>query len=151
ATSKPANGGSGGDATRPPPSACPISGWPLQSWENTVPSMGGGDVSVKQMDQLAVALRPAGDDGNHGNPQRSGKGGNVDFQTAFFGDIHHVQAQNERHPHFEELNGKVEISFEIGSIHDVDQQVRIFVDQVCDRQLLLQRLGGQAVNAGKVH
>ena len=105
---------------------------------------------MKQMDQLAVALRPAGDDGNHGNPQRSGKGGNVDFQTAFFGDIHHVQAQNERHPHFEELNGKVEISFEIGSIHDVDQQVRIFVDQVCDRQLLLQRLGGQAVNAGKV-
>src|SRR5690606_23022053 len=105
----------------------------------------GGDVSVKQMDQLAVSLRPACDAGDHGHSQFSGKGGNVDFQTAFFGDIHHVQTQNERHPHFEELNGKVEISFEIGSIHDVDQ-VRIFVDQVCDRQLLLQRLGGQAVN-----
>ena len=79
-----------------------------------------------------------------------GEGLNVDLVAVFADDVHHVDGDNHRDAQFEELGGEVEVPFEVRAIDDIQDCVRLFVDQVVPGDDLLQRVGGEGVDAGKV-
>ena len=54
-------------------------------------------------------------------------------------------------PQFKQLQRQVEASFEIGRIHDLDDDVRPHVQDMHARDLFFGAVGRQAIRAGQVH
>ncbi len=66
-------------------------------------------------------------DGNHRDTQRLLHFGNVNRSAVSPHFIHHIKRQHHRNMQFQELEGKIQISFNIGGIHDIDDSVRFLL------------------------
>ena len=74
----------------------------------------------------------------------------VDPVAALFHDVHHVDRHDHRNAELDELRGEVEVALEVRAVHDVQNRVRTFVDQVIPGDDFLQRVGGKRIDTGKV-
>ena len=62
----------------------------------------------------------------------------------FLNYLHH------RQPQLDQLGGEVQVPFDVGAVHDVQDGVRLFMDQIIPGHHFLQCVGGQGVDAGQV-
>ena len=108
----------------------------------------GGDGLVGQ---LAHAFAPGGGDGDDGNAERRAHFLHVDRAAVGAHLVHHVERQHHRYAQLKELEREVEIALNVGRVHDVDDAVRLFVQNEIARDDLLLRVGAQRVNARKIH
>ena len=75
----------------------------------------------------------------------------IDLVAALAHDVHHVHGHDHRDAQLGQLCGEVEVALKVRAVDDVEDGVRPLVDQVVAGDDLLQRVGAERVNAGKVH
>ena len=88
--------------------------------------------------------------GNYRNPQDLFQFVNPDGASVGSYFIHHIQSKNHRNAQFHQLHGKIEISFDIGCIHNVDNTGRLFIEQKISCHDLLTGIRGKRVDSRKV-
>ncbi len=66
-------------------------------------------------------------DRNHRDPKSLRHQRNLDRSAVLTHFIHHIQRQNHRNVHFHKLQRQIEVSFDIGCVHNIDDPVRFFV------------------------
>ena len=71
------------------------------------------------------------------------KRGDIDLIAAFAHHIHHVDRNNHRDAHFEQLSGQIEIAFKVGAIDDVQDGIRVLLDQEITCDNLFKGVGGK--------
>ena len=109
----------------------------------------GGVHRLIQQFRYALALHGA--DGHHRNTQASAQLLHVDGAAVGTHLVHHIQRQHHRHPQLQKLQRQVEISLDVGSVHNIDDAVGLFLeDEVAGDDLLL-RIGTQGVYARQIH
>ena len=64
--------------------------------------------------------------------------------------VHHVQCQHHRHAQLEQLQRQVQVALDVRGVHDVDDAVRLLVDDKIARDDLLLRIRTQRVDARQV-
>ena len=65
--------------------------------------------------------------------------------------IHHVQRQHHRHAQRQQLQGQIEVSFDVGGVHDVDDSVRLLVQDKISGDDLLLGIRPQGVDTRQIH
>ena len=101
--------------------------------------------------QLGHTLALGGGNGHHGNAQVVGQLLHVNGAAVGAHLVHHVQCQHHRHPQLQQLQCQVQVALDVGSIHDIDDAVRLLVQYVVPRDDLLLGIGPQGVDARQVH
>ena len=76
---------------------------------------------------------------------------NVDLIAVLFHHIHHVHGHQNRDAQLHQLGGQVKVTLDIRSVHDIQDRVRPFRNQVVSGHNLFQRVGRQGINSRKVH
>ena len=74
----------------------------------------------------------------------------VDHVAALLDDIHHVQRDNDRNAHLEQLGGQVQVALDVGSVHQVHDGLRLLVYEVITCNDLLQRVRREGVDTRQV-
>ena len=74
----------------------------------------------------------------------------VDHVAALLDDIHHVQRDNDRNAHLEQLGGQVQVALDVGSIDEVHDGLRLLIYEVITRNDLLQRVRREGVDTRQV-
>ena len=75
----------------------------------------------------------------------------VDAVTVLLHHIHHVDGHHNGNAQLGELRGEVEVALQVGAVDDIQNGIGTLLDQVVTGYHLLQRVGGQGVDAGQVH
>ena len=65
--------------------------------------------------------------------------------------VHHVQGQHHGHPQLQQLQCQIEISLNIGGIHDIDDPVGLFLKNEIPGHDLLLGVGTQRVDARQIY
>ena len=81
------------------------------------------------LDQLVDALVFRGGDGNHGYAQLLLQLVYVHSVAVGAHFIHHVQRDDHGKVQLDELHGQVKVSLDVGGVHDVDDTIRLFLDE----------------------
>ena len=74
----------------------------------------------------------------------------VDHVAALLDDIHHVQRDNDRNAHLEQLGGQVQVALDVGGVHQVHDGLRLLVYEIITRNDLLQRVRREGVDTRQV-
>ena len=74
----------------------------------------------------------------------------VNHVAALLDDIHHVQRDNHRNAHLEQLGGQVQVALDVGSVHQIHDGLRLLVYEVITRNDLLQRVRREGVDTRQV-
>ena len=65
-------------------------------------------------------------------------------------DIHHIDGDHSGNAEFQKLCGQIQVTLYIAAVHNVQDRIRFFIDQILTGDNLFQRIGGQGVNARKI-
>ena len=65
----------------------------------------------------------------------------VDLIAVFLHDVDHVQGDDDGNVDLHKLSGKIKVSFQIGRVDDVDDAVRLFVQNIIPGDDLFRRVG----------
>ena len=101
--------------------------------------------------ELGHALTLRRRDRHDGDAQRIAHLLHVDRAAVGAHLVHHVQRQHHRHAQFEQLQRQVQVALDIRGVHDVDDAVRLLIDDKIARDDLLLRIRAQGVNARQVN
>ena len=101
--------------------------------------------------EFVDALILGGADGDHGDAQPFGQLLGVDGAAVAADLVHHVQGQHRGNAHFQQLQGKIQIPFQVGAIHNVDDAVGLLVEDEVPGHDFLGGVGPQGVDARQVH
>ena len=74
----------------------------------------------------------------------------VDLITILADQVDHVDGHNHRNTQLNQLGGQVQVTFNVGTINDIQDGIRLFIDQVTTGHNFLQGVGGQGVDTGQV-
>ena len=75
----------------------------------------------------------------------------VDLVAVLADHVHHVDGDDHGNAQLGELGGQVQVALQVRAIDDVQDGIGALLDQVVTGHHLLQRVGGQGVDAGQVH
>ena len=64
--------------------------------------------------------------------------------------IHHIEGDNHRNAYFKKLHGQVKVALDIGRIHDIDDAVRLFVEDEVAGDKLLAGVGRHGINPRQI-
>ena len=64
--------------------------------------------------------------------------------------IHHIHRHHYRDPQFHKLCAQVKISFQVRAVDDIQDRVRLFIDQIISGYHFLQRIRGQRIYSRKI-
>ena len=103
-----------------------------------------------RFDQFLCALAFERGGFNHRHTQLGGKLLYVDDIAALGDNVHHVQRHDHRNPHFQQLGRQVQVSLDIGCVHQIDDRIRLFVYQIIAGDDLFERIRRKRVNARQV-
>ena len=87
---------------------------------------------------------------HHRNAQRLFQRVYVDRAAVFAHLVHHVQRQHHRHIQLDQLNGQIQVSFDVRSVQYVDDPVRALLQQKFARHDFLAGVGRERINAGQI-
>ena len=62
----------------------------------------------------------------------------ADLVAVLLHDVHHVDRHHDRNTELLQLCGEVQVTLEVGTIHDVQDRIRLRVDEIVSRYNLLQ-------------
>ena len=74
----------------------------------------------------------------------------IDPVAVLAGHVDHVQRDDHRDSQLRKLGGQVEVALDVRRVHDVENRVRLLVDQIAAGHNFFQCIGGEAVNARQV-
>ena len=74
----------------------------------------------------------------------------VDLVAVLLHDVHHVHGHHHRDAELGELRREVEVALDVRAVHDVQDDVGLLLHEVPARDLFLQRIGRERVDAGEV-
>ena len=60
------------------------------------------------------------------------------FITVLFYDIHHIDSHDNRNTKLHDLCGQIQVTLDIGTVYDVQDRIRSFVNQIISGYHLLQ-------------
>ena len=89
-------------------------------------------------------------DGHHRDAERRLEYVRLHMDAVLLGDVKHVQSQNQRLPHRQQLRHQIEIAFQRRRVDHGDDDVGLLADQVVARQPLFLRVGGQAIGSRQI-
>ena len=72
------------------------------------------------------------------------------FVARLFHRVHHVEGDHHGHFYLKQLCGEIKVALQIRGVHDVDDEVRFFVEYVVPRYDLFGSVRRKRINAGKV-
>ena len=75
----------------------------------------------------------------------------VDLVAVLADNVHHVDGDDNGDAQLGQLSGQVQVTLQVRAVDDVQDGIGALVDQVVTSHHLLQRVGGQGVDAGQVH
>ena len=78
------------------------------------------------------------------------QGVNVDPVAVLADQIHHVDGDDDGHAQLEQLCGQIQVTFNVGTVHNIEDGIGLLIDQIVSGDHFLQGIGGQGINAGKV-
>ena len=109
------------------------------------------DELLRAADQLVNPLPGARTDWHHGDAKLQRQALAVDLVAVLFHLVHHVEGDDHRPLQLEQLHGQVQVALKVRTIHDVDDGIRLFVDDVIPRYDLFHRVGGKRIDARQIH
>ena len=74
----------------------------------------------------------------------------IQFDSGLFRHVRHIQGQNHGPFQFQQLNGQVQISFQIGGIQNIDNQVRFFIYNDIPSHHFVHGISRKAVRARQI-
>ena len=74
----------------------------------------------------------------------------VQLVSALFDGVHHIERDDDGYVDLHDLCGEVEVALEVGRIDDVDDAVRLFVDDVVAGDDLLGGIRRKGIDTGEV-
>ena len=114
----------------------------------------GLDATFGQGDGLLGGLLDArslqGGDGHDLAVECLREGGEVHHVAVLLEDVHHVDGDEHGDAELDELRGEVEVALEVGAVDDVQDGVGTLVGKVVAGHDLLERVGGERIDAGQV-
>ena len=105
----------------------------------------------RPVDQLLDALVFGGGDGDHRDAQQAFHLLHVDGAAVGPDLVHHVQSQHHGGLALDELQGQVQVALDVGGVHDVDDAVRLSLQQKLAGDDLLGGIGPDGIDARQVH
>ena len=87
---------------------------------------------------------------HHFTAQLAGKILRIQLITVLLHNVHHIDGNHHRYAKLYQLRGQVQIPFQVGSVNDIQDRVRPFIDQVVPGDNFFQGIRGQAVDTRKV-
>ena len=99
---------------------------------------------------LPEALSADGGDLNHRNSELGGELRDVDAVAALLDDIDHVDGDDYRDAELDELGREVEVPVEVCSVNDVEDTVRVSVNEIVSGNHLIAAERGEGVGSGEV-
>ena len=100
--------------------------------------------------QLVHALVLGSGDGDHRYAQHGLHGVDVDGALIAHQLVHHVQRHHHGDAHLQKLHGQVQVSLDIGGVHDVDDGLGLILQNEVPGYDLLAAEGGHGVDARQV-
>ena len=70
--------------------------------------------------------------------------------AVFLDDVHHVDGDNNRNTELNKLCGEIKVSFKVGSVDYVENNVGMLADEIISRHDLLKGVGRKGIDSGKV-
>ena len=101
--------------------------------------------------QIIHALVFDGTDGDDRDSQLIRHFFDVDGAAVVAHFVHHIQCQHHRNVQLNQLQSEVQVSLNVGGVHNVDDPVRLFIEQEISRDDLLVGVRPQGINARQVH
>ena len=74
----------------------------------------------------------------------------VDDVPVFPDHVHHVHGHHHGDPQFSQLGAEIQVPFQVGPVHNVQDGIRPFLHQVGPGNHFFQSVGGEGINAGQV-
>ena len=74
----------------------------------------------------------------------------IDLYAVLFDQIHHVDGDDDRNAQFRQLCGQIQVSFQVGTVNDVQDRIRSFSDQVFSGDHFFQSIRRKGIDARKV-
>ena len=74
----------------------------------------------------------------------------IDRIAALSDEIHHIKCKNNRKSDLDQLGGEVQVSLDVRSVDDIQNDIRFLVDQIISGNDFLQRVRAQRVDSRKV-
>ena len=87
---------------------------------------------------------------HHFAAQRLAQFAQLDDVAVLARDVDHVQGDDHGDAQLRQLRGQVEVALDVRRVDDVEDGVRLLIDQIAARHHFLQRVGGKTVNARQV-
>ena len=100
--------------------------------------------------RLLDALALEGGDLHDRAAELTGELLDVDAVAGFLYEIHHVQRDHDGDAELRELGGQIEVALEVRGVHDVQDGVRLLLNEIIPGHDLFQRIGREGVDAGQV-
>ena len=101
--------------------------------------------------QLVHALVLHSGNGYHRNAQSLAEALHINGAATAGHLVHHVQCQHHGDTHFHQLQRQVQVPLDIGGVHDIDDAVRLLIQDEVPGDDLLRRIGSDGVNARQVY
>lgn len=102
------------------------------------------------VDQLRNTFALGGGNGHHRDAEGGAQFLHIDRTAVGPHLIHHVEGKHHRHPQLQKLEGEVEVAFDVGGVHDIDDAVRLLIEDKIPGDDLLLRIGPQRIDARQI-
>ena len=102
------------------------------------------------MEQLFNAFSATADRRQHRNSEQLAELYIVQRVSTGFQLIVHVQCNHHAHVHVNQLGGEIEIAFQVGRVHNIDNDIRRFIDNVPADIDFFRGVGREGIGSGKV-
>ena len=74
----------------------------------------------------------------------------IDGVTILTDQVDHIHGNDHRMTQFDQLSGQIQVAFNIGAIHNVQNRIRMLIDQISTGNQFLRRIRRQGVDTGQV-
>ena len=101
--------------------------------------------------QLGNALALRRHNRNHRYAQRLAHLPHVDGAAVGAHLVHHVQRQHHRHAQLQKLQRQIQVALDVRRVHDVDDAVRLLVENEISGYDFLLRIGSERIDARQVN
>ena len=101
--------------------------------------------------QFLHPLVSGGGNGNHRNLQNFFHFINQDGTAVLFHLVHHIESQHHGHVQLHKLHGEVQVAFQVGGIHNVDNGTGFLFQNEFTGNDFLTGIGRQGINSRKIH
>jgi len=113
--------------------------------------LAGSGRALRRGEQFRGAGAVAAVGRNHGATEQGAHQFQVEFESVGGGLVAHVQRENERHAHFRQLRGQMQVALQVRRVDHLDHDAGTLRQDFVAGDGFLGRSGQEAVDAGQIH